>query len=217
MTVGAVTLLVWATACSQADDDPTGDGRSATTEASSGDDREDGDSTATTGDERGSAGGEGERSGEGEGEGTGEVLGSATARLPADPNDDTPVALRLDVTALERLSGRVEARFLLTNTGAAGGPTFEPWSSFVDPRLGADEAPWSLAGASLIDGEAQQAYLTIIDSEGMCLCSGDLDSVTVPPGESVELYADFGGVPDDVERLDVQVPGFSPVTEVAIS
>lgn len=214
MTVGAVTLLVWATACSQADDDPTGDDRSATTEASSGPGGG-GDSTATTGDdERGSAGGEGS---EDEGEGSGEVLGSATARLPADPNDDTPVALRLDVTALERLSGRVEARFLLTNTGAAGGPTFEPWSSFVDPRLAADEAPWSLAGASLIDGEAQQAYLTIIDSEGVCLCSGDLDSVTVPPGESVELYADFGGVPDDVERLDVQVPGFSPVTEVAIS
>ncbi len=208
MTVGAVTLLVWAAACSQADDDPSDDGRSATTESSSATGSEPeggGDSTATTGDEGGAGGTDDE------------VLGSATARLPADPNDDTPVALRLDVTALERVSGRVEARFLLTNTGAADGPTFEPWSSFVDPRLAADEAPWSLAGASLIDGEAQQAYLTIIDSEGVCLCSGDLDNVSVPPGESIELYADFGGVPDDAERLDVQVPGFSPITEVAIS
>jgi len=209
VTVGAVTLLLWAAACSQADDDPSDDGRSATTQSASGSESDaGGDSTATTGDE-GEAGDEGGADDE--------VLGSATARLPADPNDDTPVALRLDVTALERVSGRVEARFLLANTGAAGGPTFEPWSTFVDPRLATDEAPWSLAGASLIDGEAQQAYLTIIDSEGVCLCSGDLDNVSVPPGESIELYADFGGVPDDAERLDVQVPGFSPITEVAIS
>jgi hypothetical protein len=201
LAVGAVLLaVVVPAACSSADDDPR-EGSSGTTAS---------DSSATTGADGDGASGSGDP-------GEGEVLGSASASLPADPNDDTPVPLRLDVVALERLSGRVEARFVLTNEGEAGGANFEPWSSFVDPRLAADEAPWSLAGASLIDGEAQKAYLTIIDSEGVCLCSGELDVVVVAPGDSTELYADFGGVPDDVEQLDVQVPGFSPVTEVPLS
>lgn len=206
LAAGAVLLaIVGPAACSSADDDPR-EGSSGSTAP---------DSSATTGADGSTDATEG---GSGSGEpGDGEVLGSATASLPADPNDDTAVPLRLDVVALERLSGRVEARFVLTNEGEAGGPSFEPWSSFDDPRLGSDEAPWSLAGASLVDGEAQKAYLTIVDSEGVCLCSGDLDAIAVAPGESIELYADFGGVPDDVERLDVQVPGFAPVTEVPLS
>jgi hypothetical protein len=210
LAVGAATVLLWAAACSSADDDPTDTTRS---NESSGDSATSGtDDTRASDDTSDDA-----ADGASRDSGDGESLGSSTARLPADPNDATPVPLRLDVTALERLQGRVEVRLLLTNEGRGGTPAFEPWSTFVDPRLSAGEAPWSLAGASLVDGEAKKAYLTIIDSEGVCLCSGDLDSVSVPPGESVELYADFGGVPDDVERIDVQVPGFPPVTEVPIS
>lgn len=215
LAVGTVLLAtVGPVACSSADDDPR-EGASAPTApdapATTGDDGSTGDADANA---NGEAGGSGPGNDDGD---DGDVLGSATASLPADPNDDTPVPLRLDVVALERLSGRVEARFVLTNEGEAGEASFEPWSSFVDPRLGTNDAPWSMAGASLVDGEAQKAYLTIIDSEGVCLCSGELDALAVAPGDSIELYADFGGVPDDVERLDVQVPGFSPVTEVPLS
>lgn len=213
LAVGTVLLaVVGPVACSSADDDPRESSSGTTASDSSATTDADG-SSDTNADGSGETG----ESGESGGSGDGEVLGSATATLPADPNDDTPVPLRLDVVALERLSGRVEARFVLTNEGEAGEPSFEPWSSFVDPRLAANEAPWSLAGASLLDGEAQKAYLTIIDSEGVCLCTGDLDAIAVAPGDSTELYADFGGVPDDVEQLDVQVPGFPPVTEVPLS
>lgn len=221
LAVGTVLLaVVGPVACSSADDDPrdSSSGTTASDEPATVDADASSD-TAAGGQDESDESDESSVSGDGEpdGSGDGDVLGSVTATLSADPNDDTPVALRLDVVALERLSGRVEARFVLANEGEDEGPTFEPWGSFVDPRLRADEAPWSLSGASLIDGEAQKAYLTIIDSEGVCLCTGDLDALAVAPGDSTELYADFGGVPDDVEQLDVQVPGFPPVTEVPLS
>jgi hypothetical protein len=205
LTAAAATVLLWATACSSADDPPAREESAATT-ASDG-----AGTTGTTGSPQASGEDDGERSGEEE------ALGSATARLRADPNDGTPVPLRLDVTALERLEGRVEVRLVLTNEGAGSAPAFKPYSTFDDPRLAAGQGQYSLAGASLVDGEAQKAYLAIVDSEGTCLCTGDMAQVEVPPGESVDLYADFGGVPDDVERIDVVIPGFPPVTQVPIA
>lgn len=200
--VAAATVLLSTAACSSADEDPTADSRSTTTEAPS---ATGGDSSPTT-DEPGESSDEPD-----------EVLGSVNARLRADPNDGTPVPLRLDVTGLERLSGRVEARFVLTNEGDPDTPAFKPYSTFDDPRLAMGEGQYSLAGASLVDGEAKKAYLAIVDSEGTCLCTGNMAQVEVPPGESVDLYADFGGLPESVERIDVQVPGFPPVTQVRIT
>lgn len=208
LTAVAATVLIWAAACSSADDPPSRE--ESSTSAS---DTEATDGTSEGAGEPGEAG----AAGEAEGDGEDEVLGSATARLRADPNDGTPVPLRLDVTALERLEGRVEVRLVLTNEGAGSTPAFKPYSTFDDPRLAAGQGQYSLAGASLVDGEAQKAYLAIVDSEGTCLCTGDMAQVEVPPGESVDLYADFGGVPDDVERIDVVVPGFPPVTQVPIA
>jgi hypothetical protein len=208
LTAAAATVLLWAAACSSADDPPAREESSETTATtgSAGTDASDESS-----DEPASSD-EGDQSDDAD-----EVLGSATARLRADPNDGTPVPLRLDVTALERLEGRVEVRLVLTNEGAGSTPAFKPYSTFDDPRLAAGQGQYSLAGASLVDGEAQKAYLAIIDSEGTCLCTGDMAQMEVPPGESVDLYADVGGVPDDVERIDVVVPGFPPITQVPIA
>jgi hypothetical protein len=208
LTAAAATVLLWAAACSSADDPPAREESSETTATtgSAGTDASDDSSDETA------ASDEGDQSDDAD-----EVLGSATARLRADPNDGTPVPLRLDVTALERLEGRVEVRLVLTNEGAGSTPAFKPYSTFDDPRLAAGQGQYSLAGASLVDGEAQKAYLAIIDSEGTCLCTGDMAQMEVPPGESVDLYADFGGVPDDVERIDVVVPGFPPITQVPIA
>ena len=41
--------------------------------------------------------------------------------------------------------------------------------------------------------------------------------LAVPSGQSVEVFADFGGVPDDVEAIDVQLPQFGTVSQVSIS
>jgi hypothetical protein len=216
LTAGAATVLLWAAACSSADDPPPRDESSGTTAEAPGptDAGDATDSTDADADADADGGPGPDEPGDADAD---EVLGSATARLRADPNDGTPVPLRLDVTALERLEGRVEVRLVLTNEGTGTSPSFKPYSTFDDPRLSAGQGQYSLAGAALVDGEAKKSYLAIIDSEGTCLCTGDLAEVEVPPGESVDLYADFGGVPDDAERIDVSVPGFPPVTQVPIA
>lgn len=141
-----------------------------------------------------------------------EVVGSAEGQLAADPGDQTVVPLRVDVLAVERQGDLVELRFELANVGEAGTPDFEIWSQFADERQGYD-----LAGVAVVDPGAQKLYLPVLDSEGECLCSTNLADFAVAPGESVKLNASFGGIPDDVEALDVRVPNFPAVEAVPVS
>ncbi|HEX8804286.1 MAG TPA: hypothetical protein VF743_08830 [Acidimicrobiales bacterium] len=208
--------VVLAAACSSpSDEDPTADGSDAGTTADDGE--RGGDGTATTADDGGSdRSGDAGSGGEGGDDADREVLGTATAELPAAPTDETLVPLRLDVLSLRRLEGMVELHVALTNEGETSDPAFAPYSAFDDPRLPRGQGVRSLSGAALVDADAERAYLTLIDSEGGCLCTSRLDTVQVAPGDTFEMVADFGGVPDDVDRLDVQVPGFPTVDGVPV-
>jgi len=220
LAIAVVVLLSALGACSSADDDPT-EGSADTTEAT---DDTGGTTDATSSDDGGSGDDDG-GSDAGDPGGSGddasadadEPLGTASADLAADPNDPTLVPIRVDVISLERLSGMVELRGRFTHEGASNDPAWEPFSTFEDPRLRQGQGAYSLSGAALVDAEAQQAYLTLVDSDGVCLCSTGFDRLAVPSGESVEVYADFGGVPDDVEAIDVQLPQFGTVSQVPIS
>jgi hypothetical protein len=206
VAAAAIAILLAAAACSsESDDDPIAEASTTTSAETTAEDRGSA-SDSTESDEEPSADEEPEV----------EPLGSATGRLPANRNDPTLVPLRLDVTGLERLEGMVELRVTVTNTGRRSTPDFEPHSSFDDPRLPTGQGLYSLSGASLIDAEGERAYLTIVDSEGTCLCTGRLAQVAIPAGDSFDMYADFGGVPDDVDQVDVQVPGFPTVASVPI-
>ena len=219
LAIAAVLLLSALGACSSADDDPTDDTSSATTadssDGSSGEGTVEGPSVGDDeagDDEAGDDEADGERSGD-----AAEVLGTASADLAADPNDPTLVPIRFEVLSLERLTGMVEMRGRFTHDGASNDPAWEPFSTFEDPRLRQGQGAYSLSGASLVDAEGLQAYLTLVDSDGVCLCSTGFDRLAVPSGESVEVYADFGGVPDDLEAIDVQLPQFGTVSQVPIS
>jgi hypothetical protein len=205
--LAAIAILLPTGACSsESDEDPTAD--ASTTTETTAEDRESGTTTSETD--------EGSGSGEDEAEAEAEPLGSETGRLPATPNDSTLVPLRLDVTGLERLDGMVELRVAVTNTGRRSTPDFEPYSNFDDPRLPTGQGLYSLSGASLIDAEGERAYLTIVDSEGTCLCTGRLSEVAIAADDSFEMYADFGGLPEELDQVDVQVPGFPTVASVPI-
>ena len=222
LAVAVVVLLSVLGACSSADDDPTEESSPDTTAATdgsgaAGDDT--GEAPSSDGDEAGSGdeGGSGDGPGSGGDAGDDEALGTASADLAADPNDPTLVPIRFEVLSLERLTGMVEMRGRFTHDGASNDPAWEPFSTFEDPRLRQGQGAYSLSGASLVDAEGLQAYLTLVDSDGVCLCSTGFDRLAVPSGESVEVYADFGGVPDDLEAIDVQLPQFGTVSQVPIS
>lgn len=197
LVAASALLLIGATACS-GDSDGGEDALADATNASS---QEDGSSTGGGGDERG-AGGRGS-----------EPLGTTTGQGEASPSDDTLVPLRIDVTGLERNGDLVELYMTLTNESDDAEMVFEPWGQF-----GADTGggSYDLAGVGLVDQAAQKMYLPVLDSEGRCLCTGDLINLVVQPGEPAELHASFGGVPEDVESLDLHVPGFDPISGLEV-
>lgn len=213
-TVAASAVLVIALgACSNGDDEDALDGISNGTTAeqdgSAGPGDDDGASDRDGEPDRGSTGSEDEP----ERDQGGEPLGTATGQQPANPNDDRLVPLRIDVTGLDRNRDLVELQMTLTNESDLADLVFEPWSQFESD----DGGYYDLAAIGLVDQAEQKLYLPVVDSEGTCLCTGDLHDVAIGPGESVDLDATFGGLADDVEALDLHVPGFDPITDLEVA
>jgi hypothetical protein len=142
----------------------------------------------------------------------GGTLGSGTGDV-ATFGTGAPVALRVDVTRLERNGDLVELAMTLTNEDDE--LEFEPAASFVDPEF-ATATVYDISGVRLIDQGDRKAYLPVIDSAGVCLCSGNLFNVTIPPGDSIDLDASFGGIPASVTTLDLDVPGLTTVAGLPV-
>jgi hypothetical protein len=73
----------------------------------------------------------------------------------------------------------------------------------------------SVGGISLIDPVNKKKYLVARDSENTCLCSRGLNHVA--PGERLNVWAKFPAPPDDVQKINVSIPHFSPADDVPIS
>jgi hypothetical protein len=168
------------------------------------------------GDGSGGTGGSGSGSGGGRPDaGAGrdaEALASSEAQLPADPGNETLVPLTLEVTRLARSGDLVELEVRLVNDGEDGGPSYEPWDAFSGQTAG----DYTISGTGLVDPDGQKMYLPAWDSEGYCVCSGDLLDIAIPPGESYLLTASIGGVPEDVGPVDLHFPRFPVITGLEI-
>jgi hypothetical protein len=73
----------------------------------------------------------------------------------------------------------------------------------------------SVGGISLIDAVNKKKYLVARDSEDTCLCSRGVNSVGA--GERLNVWAKFPAPPDDVQKINVAIPHFSPADDVPIS
>jgi hypothetical protein len=202
--LGAVLLTGTLTlACSGEDDGRLADTRSidSTTDAGSEQGSEGDDDAASSSGEPGSGGGD-------------EVIGTARAQLTAGAIDERTIPVRIDVTRLERHGDLVELTLALTNEAPAEGD--DPPGFGIYTQFGDGITAYDASGIGLVDGDAQKRYLPVRDSEGTCLCTNDFGSADVPAGGSRTITATFGGVPDDVDALDVQVPTFPTIAGVPI-
>lgn len=147
-----------------------------------------------------------------EDKGSTEVLATTTGQRPADPNDGTAVALRLDVTSIKRLSGdTVEVTFDLTNTSEDS--TYKPYDTMSDPTV--IVANYDVGGMALLDRPDDKKYLTLYDTDEICLCS-DVSELELEPGKTVSLYADLSAPPNSVDTVDLTMVGFDPITGLKI-
>jgi hypothetical protein len=202
--LGAALLTASLTVACSDDDEPVAQTRSIDSTAQSGgngDNSSGDDDNATTG--QGSGGGEGE------------VLGTSRAELPATPIDERTVPVRMDVIRLERHGDLVELTLRVSNEAPAEGD--DPPGFAINDMFGDGLAAYDASGIGLVDGDAQKLYLPVLDSDGTCLCTNDFGSSDIAAGGGTRtISATYGGVPDDVEALDVQVPSFPTIAGVPV-
>ena len=71
-------------------------------------------------------------------------------------------------------------------------------------------------GLTLIEPSSSSIYRVSYDSQGGCLCSGDL-SEFIKPGQTIALQATFTGVPADAKSVTVTIPNGGSFSNVAVS
>ena len=193
------------------DDDPLADTESIDSSSPEGGQGGDGDQGGNGGESTG-AGSDAEP---GDGGGDGDVLGSSEASHPASAIDSRMVPLRVDVVRLDRNGDLVEVSLDLTNEAEPAEGDTDPVEFTPHNLFSPGTSEYDTSGLALVDGEGQKQYLPVVDSEGTCLCT-DVNSLYLPAGDTFRITATVGGVPDDVEQIDVRLPGFPTITQVAI-
>jgi hypothetical protein len=117
---------------------------------------------------------------------------------------------RVEIQELKRVSGgTVMLRFTLFNDSDA---QFSLYSDLVQQGTN-DNA--NISGVHLLDPVGKKKYLVVRDSQGHCDCSGKLKDVD--PKSRVNLWARFPAPPENVEKIGVVVPRFSPMDDVPLS
>jgi hypothetical protein len=217
-SVVAVAMAALLLGCG-GDDDPLADTESIDSSSPDAGDGQGSSGDATgSGDDTGSD--EADDTGSSSDDSPGEVLGTARASLRANAIDNRSTPIRIDVVRLERHGDLVELGLVLTNEAEAPPEGQDAQDFQLDSMLGGGpgvNARYDASNVALVDGDAQKLYLPVLDSADTCLCSGGLGAVDTPPGGTLTLDATYGGVPDDVESLDVRIPNFPVVTGVPVS
>ncbi len=139
---------------------------------------------------------------------------SAAQAVPAGPvlasTDGDKPGIRVEVVELKRTSGdTVSLKFTMINDSD------KDMSYGYDFGEGSTSDINTVAGAHLIDAAGKKKYFVVRDTENACLCSRGLDGIKQK--SRANLYAKFPAPPDDVQKITVVIPHFTPMDDVPIS
>jgi hypothetical protein len=138
----------------------------------------------------------------------------APQAAPAKPalataDGETPGA-RVEVQELKRVSGgTVMIRFALINDAD------QKLNVGYDFGAGSTSDIGTVAGVHLIEPVGKKKYLVVRDSENKCDCSRGVKDVAAK--SRANLWARFPAPPDNVEKISVVIPRFSPMDDVPLS
>jgi len=119
------------------------------------------------------------------------------------------------VLSLARTSGdTVTAQIKVTNNRTA---SFDIGSSFIDPAIANPNTTNDAAGITLTDTPNAKKYLVLLDSNQDCICSKQLINADLDAGTSGVIFAEFPAPPTSTRSMQVSVPHFPPIENVAIS
>jgi len=119
------------------------------------------------------------------------------------------------VLSLARTSGdTVTAQIKVTNNRTA---SFDIGSSFIDPAIANPNTTNDAAGITLTDTPNAKKYLVLLDSNQDCICSKQLINADLDAGTSGVIFAESAAPPASTRSLQVTIPRFPPIENVAIS
>lgn len=76
------------------------------------------------------------------------------------------------------------------------------------------------SGITILDESEQNRYHPLMDEDGGCLCSGGEGSppefVTVVGGNRHATYSSMFQLPEEVDAVTVEIPGFEPIEDVPV-
>jgi len=146
------------------------------------------------------------------------LVGTALAAQP--PSQTTPAKAlatadgekpgsRIEVQELKRVSGgTVMLRFAIINDGD------QPLKFGYDFAQQGTKDFANIGGVHLIDPVGKKKYLVVRDSQGNCDCSKGLKDLAVK--QRVNVWARFPAPPDNVDKIVVVVPHFSPMDDTPL-
>lgn len=133
----------------------------------------------------------------------------ASSSVPLAATDGDIPGIRVAVNELKRSPSAVTLKFTLYNDTDA---EFDISGKF-------DENPYkgyrNFGGVHLVDTGSKKKYFAIADSENKCVCSDDVPAMAKK--SSIALWVKFPPMPDDVQKITVQVPHFIPMDDVPIT
>jgi hypothetical protein len=119
--------------------------------------------------------------------------------------------IRVEVTELKRSPSALSLKFTIVN-GSEKQMSFN--YDFGDPTHSIKDFN-SVGGVTLLDAAGKKKYMVVRDSDTACVCSQGVKDL--PAGSRVNLWAKFPPPPEDVKRISIVIPHFSPMDDVPIS
>ena len=75
------------------------------------------------------------------------------------------------------------------------------------------------AGVTAFSPNEGTRFHPVMDSNAECLCSGDISlefKAEIDPGEKIAYWSMFP-IPDNIDTIDLEIPGFEPIEDIPIS
>jgi hypothetical protein len=137
------------------------------------------------------------------------VSAPASAGAPLAATDGDIPGIRVAINELKRSSNAVTLKFTLYNDTDA---EFAIYGKF-------NENPYdgyqNFGAVHLVDTASKKKYFAVADSDNKCLCSDSVQPIAKK--SSVALWVKYPPIPDDVQKITVQIPHFIPMDDVAIT
>jgi len=135
---------------------------------------------------------------------------AAPAKAALATSDGETPGARVEVQELKRVSGgTVMLRFVMINDGD------KTLNVGYDFGAGSTSDYGTVAGVHLIEPVGKKKYLVVRDSESKCDCSRGVKDIAAK--SRVNLWARLPAPPDNVEKIGVVIPHFSPMDDVPLS